>query len=79
MAKTHPNHHKPLQVGIVISDDKNTFLIKWLSFNKDFFMEKEGDIFQELNKSFLLNTVQVHRQNTIPSLVLLNSNYINEQ
>jgi len=78
VAKTHPRHQKPLQVGLVINHDKETFLVKWTSFNKDFFMEKDGDIFQELNNSFLLNTVQFYRNRQEPSLVLLNSSYINE-
>jgi len=40
-------------------------------------MEKEEDIFEELNKSFLLNTVQVSRANTEANLTLLSSNYNN--
>jgi len=75
VAKIHPLVQKPLQVGLVISHDTDTFLIKWTSFDKDFFMEKEGDIFIELNKSFLLDTVQVHRNNMEANLSLLNSSY----
>ena len=79
IAKIHPLIQKPLQVGLVINHDTDTFLIKWTSFDKDFFMEKEGDIFKELNKTFLLDTVQVHRMNTEANLSLLNSNYNNDK
>ena len=45
IAKVHGLIKKPLQVGIVIDHTDSTFLVKWTSFNKDFFMEKEGDFF----------------------------------
>jgi len=75
VAKIHPSIKEPLQVGLIISDDEQTITIKWTSFNKSFFMEKEGDIFRELNKSFLLSTVQVYRGNQEANLSLLNSSY----
>ena len=75
IAKIHPAIKEPLQVGLVIGDTDTTFLVKWTSFNKTFFMEKEEEIFKHLNNSFLLDTVQVHRKNMETNLVLLNSNY----
>ena len=75
IAKTLPSRKKPLQIGLVVNDDKITFTVKWVSFDKQFFMEKEGDIFQELNTSYHLDVVQFYRNNKEPSLVLLNSNY----
>tara|TARA_Y100000593_G_C4288166_1_gene326760 strand:- start:1066 stop:1380 length:315 start_codon:yes stop_codon:yes gene_type:complete len=75
VAKIHPAIKEPLQVGLVIGDNETSFLIKWTSFNKSFFMEKEEDIFGELNKSFLLDTVQVYRTNREANLLLLNSTY----
>ena len=79
IAKRHPLEQKPLQVGLVVDHDIDTFLIKWISFNKDFFMEKEEDIFKELNKTFLLDTVQVYRSSTEANLSLLNSSYYNDK
>jgi hypothetical protein len=75
VAKTLPSRKKPLQIGLVINDNEITFTVKWMSFDKQFFMEKEGDIFQELNNSYLLDVVQFHHNNKEPFLVLLNSNY----
>jgi len=77
IAQKHPKIKRPLRIGLVISHREDTFLIKWISFNKDFYMEKEEDIFKELNKTFLLNTVQVHRTNMGANLLLLNSIYSN--
>ena len=79
IAKFLPSTKENLQVGLVIDDNPETFLIKWIWFNKVFFMEKEGDIFKELNNSYLLSTIQVHRRNMEANLSLLNSNYSNER
>ena len=78
IAKTHPSLKVPLQVGIIICDDEWAFTVKWISFNKEFFMQKEGDIFKELNKSYLLDTVKVLRNSDNTMLIVLSSNYINE-
>lgn len=77
IAKCHPMVEKPLQVGLVISTTAADFTVKWISFNKVFFMEKEEDIFEELNNSFLLNTATLSRQDTSHNLTLLNSSYSN--
>jgi|2_EtaG_2_1085320.scaffolds.fasta_scaffold93314_3 hypothetical protein len=75
IAKTHIFTKKPLKIGLVVEHNIDTFLIKWVWLDKDFFMEKEGDIFMELNKTFLLGTAQVHRSNMEANLSLLNSKY----
>lgn len=72
VAKKHPKKDLLLKTGLIISHNKDTFTVKWTSFDKVFFMEKEDDIFKELNKTFLLGTVQVHRANTEANLLLLN-------
>jgi hypothetical protein len=77
IAKIRPFEPRPLQTGIVIDHDNHTFVIKWTSFDKVFFMEKEGDIFKELNNSFLLSTVRINRKNKGLNLSLLSSNYNN--
>ena len=76
IAKVNPALGEPIQIGIIIEDNKNSFSIKWTSFNKTFFMEKQGEIFQELNNIHLLNIDKFHRSDRGTGLVLLNSNYI---
>tara|TARA_R110000824_G_scaffold352993_1_gene540145 strand:+ start:3974 stop:4264 length:291 start_codon:yes stop_codon:yes gene_type:complete len=77
IAKAHPATYRPLQMGLVIKDDAMTFLVKWVWYDKLFFMEKEEDIFKDLNNLHLLSTVQIHRQNMAPLLSLLNDSYLN--
>jgi len=76
IAHRHPTEEKPLKIGLIICDDEETFTIKWTSFDKVFFMEKEGDIFAELNKTFLLGTECFYREKEEASLCLLNSMYL---
>ena len=76
VSKSHPRKDEDLQIGIVIKDDRTTFLIKWLWYNKEFFMEKEGDIFTEINNTLLLDTTMYGRVYNGEYLKLLNSNYL---
>tara|TARA_Y100000310_G_scaffold323701_1_gene384478 strand:+ start:54 stop:344 length:291 start_codon:yes stop_codon:yes gene_type:complete len=78
IAKTHPVTNKPLQMGLVIKDDTTTFLVKWTWYDKVFFMEKEEDIFKDLNNLHLLSMVQIHRQNKAPLLSLVSDSYFDD-
>jgi len=71
----HPNMQNILKTGLVIENTKSDFMVKWLWCDKLFFMEKEGDIFKELNKAFVLNTETYLRKGHTPLLRLLNSIY----
>ena len=75
VAKIHHSVDKPIQIGLVISDNSDKFSVKWTSYNKFFFMEKEEDIFEELNKTFLLSTVSFKRGTGTQNLSLLSSIY----
>jgi hypothetical protein len=61
IGKKHPTNNQIIQIGIVIKDSVSSFIVQWTSYNKDFFMEKEGDIFKELNNSYLLGPTKVRR------------------
>jgi len=73
IAKNHPQEGFVLKSGVIIKSEKQTFLVKWLSYNKNFFMEKEDDIFSELNNLYLLSTQSIRRNNTTACLSLLNA------
>ncbi len=75
IAKKIPNNKKPVQIGIVVKDKKSTFEIKWIWYDKDYFMEKEGNIFRELNKEVLLRTQQFNRKQTATPLYIINDSY----
>tara|TARA_R100000008_G_C3584059_1_gene170759 strand:+ start:981 stop:1283 length:303 start_codon:yes stop_codon:yes gene_type:complete len=76
VSKPHPKKDEDLRIGIVIKDDSTTFSIKWLWYNKKFFMEKEGDIFREMNNTLLLDTTMYGRVYNGEYLKLLNSSYL---
>jgi hypothetical protein len=76
IAKINPSVTGPLQTGIVTENRDGYFTVKWTSYNKTFFMEKKGDIFNQLNKLHLLGWERFEYNNPTPFLVLLNSNYI---
>ena len=73
VAKKHPSNNIVLKTGIIISDSDTNIVIKWLSYNKDFFMEKSHNIFHELNKYYLLSVQSIDRNNEHAFLYLLNS------
>ena len=77
IAKLNPKLTIALKVGIVICDNEEWFSVKWTSFNKKFFMEKEGDIFQELNNTYLLGIDSFQRNDRRNFFTLLSSNYCN--
>ena len=76
IAKINPSTKENLLVGLVIDDNQETFLIKWIWFDKVFFMEKEGDIFKDLNNTHLLSTVRYLRLHPNPFLCHLGDNYM---
>ncbi len=75
VGKKHPTNNQIIQIGIVIKDSVSSFIVQWTSYNKDFFMEKEGDIFKELNNSHLLGPTTVRRGSRHLNLSPLDSNY----
>ena len=60
-----------IKTGVVVNEDEYNIIVQWLSYDKTFFMEKQGDIFEELNKSYLLSRQSYHRLNEKAALFLL--------
>jgi len=79
IAKKHPKENSYLQIGVVISETEEDFSIKWTWYNKLFFMEKEEEIFKELNKALLLSIKKVDRGSVNQNLVILNPIYFDEK
>lgn len=73
ISKNHPGDGCILKTGIIIFSKRDSFLVKWMMYNKDFFMEKEDDIFIELNNSYLLSTQSINRDNIGACLSLLSA------
>ena len=62
-----------IKKGIVVQEREDSFVVKWTHYDKNFFMEKEGDIFEDLNKIYLLSFQSFHRNNNDAFLSLLSA------
>lgn len=62
-----------LKVGVIIEQSVDSFSVRSTSYDKDFFMEKEGDIFIELNNLYLLSVQSFDRERADACLSLLNA------
>ena len=70
VAQKHPKESFYLKKGIVVASKEHSFIIQWLSYNKDFFMEFEGPAFEELNSRYLLTKMSYNRNNGIDIAIL---------
>lgn len=70
--KNPSQKNKFIKTGIVVNETEFNVVIQWVSYDKLFFMEKEDDIFAELNKTYLLSRQAYHRLNSNAGLCLLN-------
>ena len=62
-----------IKIGIIIKEEADTFFVKWTSYNKNFFMEKQEDIFRELNNMYLLSLQSFDRNDASAFLSLLSA------
>lgn len=72
IAKKNPNQDLILKVGVILRSEQDAFIVKWTSYNKEFFMEKEDDMFGELNNMYLLSLQSFNRRTEGAFLCLLN-------
>ena len=56
----HPNQQKSIKVGIVIKKTSDFCTIKWIWYDKKFYLEDAGEAFKTLNREFMLDTSQHH-------------------
>ena len=67
----HPVEQGYLKRGIVVQSKSDSFVVQWLSYNKNFFMEFKGDVFEELNRRYLLTKMSYARTNDQVDIVIL--------
>jgi len=72
IANKEPNQNLILKMGIVLQSAQDSFVVRWVSYNKEFFMEKEDDMFEELNNMYLLSLQSFKRCDPGAFLCLLN-------
>lgn len=67
----HPVGGCYLKRGIVVQSKSDSFVVQWLSYNKDFFVEFKGEVFEELNRRYLLTKMSYARTNGQVDIVIL--------
>ena len=67
----HPVEQGYLKRGIVVQSKGDSFVVQWLSYNKDFFLEFKGEVFEELNRRYLLTKMSYARTNDRADIVIL--------
>ena len=71
VAQMHPQDHTFLKKGLVVSSCYDTFEVQWLSYNKEFWQEFEGEAFEELNRRYLLTRMSYNRNNENVDITIL--------
>jgi hypothetical protein len=62
-----------LKTGVIVYSTHSNIVVQWTSYNKEYFLEKEDDIFIELNNMYLLSRQSIDRNNVKACLELLNA------
>jgi len=52
---------KNIKLGIIIDSQKDNFIVKWIWYDKLFFMDNCSPLFEELNNQYLLNETSYAR------------------
>jgi hypothetical protein len=71
VGQIHPSSDMILKKGIVVATRKDSYEVQWLSFNKEFWMEFEGEAFAELNRRYLLTRMSYYRSNENADIIIL--------
>jgi hypothetical protein len=71
VGQKHPNEDIFLKKGIVVESLKDSYVVQWLTFNKVFWMDFNGEVFAELNKRYLLTQMSYHRKNRNADITVL--------
>jgi hypothetical protein len=71
VAQLHPSEKTFLKKGIVVFSNEDVYEVKWLSYNKNFWCEFEGEVFQELNTRYLLTRMSYCRKNDNVDMIIL--------
>ena len=71
VGQAHPSEPFMLKKGIVIDSKKDSYVIKWTSYDKNFWMEFDGEALAELNRRYLLTQMSYSRYNTEVDIVIL--------
>tara|TARA_Y100000592_G_C5449280_1_gene307801 strand:- start:1189 stop:1440 length:252 start_codon:yes stop_codon:yes gene_type:complete len=66
---------KNIKLGIIIDSKKHNFIVKWIWYDKLFFMDGSSPLFEELNNQYLLNETTYERDRKYEISCLKNLSY----
>ena len=66
---------KNIKLGIIIDSKKDNFIVKWIWYDKLFFMDGSSPLFEELNNQYLLNETTYERDRKYEISCLKNLSY----
>jgi hypothetical protein len=66
---------KNIKLGIIIDSKKDNFIVKWIWYDKLFFMDGSSPLFKELNNQYLLNETTYERDRKYEISCLKNLSY----
>jgi len=66
---------KKIKVGIVTALKKDHFIVKWIWYDKLFFLEDRGEVFNELNHKYLLTETTYYEDEYLDCLEILSCGF----
>jgi len=69
------NNFKTIKLGIITDLKKDSFMVKWVWYNKLFFMENEHHVFNELNHKYLLTETCYNKKECLDCLELVSGGF----
>jgi hypothetical protein len=66
---------KKIKLGVIIDSKKHNFIVKWIWYDKLFFMDGSSPVFEELNSQYLLNETTYERNHKDDTSCLKNLSY----
>jgi len=67
--------HQNIKLGMVTALKKDNFIVKWIWYDKLFFMDSEHDVFNDLNQRYLLTETLYNRDDLDTCLKLVSCGY----
>jgi len=68
-------NYQNIKLGIITDLKKDNFIVKWIWYDKLFFMDDEHEVFNDLNKQYLLTETQYDRNDLNTCLKLVSCGY----
>ena len=69
------NEFKSIKLGIVTDLKKDSFMVKWIWYNKLFFLDNCSQVFKDLNHEYLLTETHYDKTECLKCLEIVSCGY----